>query len=323
MTSIRYRDLNKSIHEFRLVRLLPSITSQSGSIHCTIEYTSLAHPPPYTALSYVWGDPKDVRAIVVNGSVCKARANLVNALHELRRSNVDRLWIDALCINQHDEYEKGDQIALIGTIYKLAEKVIAWLGNNPEAYDKAFQLMAHLEKTAPTRKKPHPRPMRAIEMGKYLDPEYRQSLLEFFENPYWTRVWIIQEIAFGDTVELACGSRRFSLGQVSNTVSILRKYVVPDHTAWRKAAMNQPRYLLGYDSPFQPPQGHHLIEDPIFHHICTIIDTRYTTQKAEPADLVTLMARSVRAESTNPMDQAYGLFGLVSSIPSPPLVSGG
>ncbi|KAH7034526.1 uncharacterized protein B0I36DRAFT_360040 [Microdochium trichocladiopsis] len=38
------------------------------------------------------------------------------------------LWIDAICMNQKDEDEKGRQIIRMATLYQLAERVVIWLG---------------------------------------------------------------------------------------------------------------------------------------------------------------------------------------------------
>lgn len=38
------------------------------------------------------------------------------------------LWIDAICINQHDLAEKARQIPLMTRIYSTAARVLVWLG---------------------------------------------------------------------------------------------------------------------------------------------------------------------------------------------------
>jgi hypothetical protein len=38
------------------------------------------------------------------------------------------LWIDALCINQDDDYERSAQVAIMGRIYQTARRVISWIG---------------------------------------------------------------------------------------------------------------------------------------------------------------------------------------------------
>jgi hypothetical protein len=38
------------------------------------------------------------------------------------------LWVDAICINQHNNQEKSHQVSMMGEIYKRDTQVLAWLG---------------------------------------------------------------------------------------------------------------------------------------------------------------------------------------------------
>lgn len=62
------------------------------------------------------------------------------ALRRLRRdSGVRVLWIDAICINQEDNDEKGVQVPLMRQIYQQASQVCVYLG---EAKDLDMLRMA-------------------------------------------------------------------------------------------------------------------------------------------------------------------------------------
>jgi hypothetical protein len=66
--------------------------------------------------------------------------NLYSALLRLRHSETDRtLWVDALCINQSDLDEKGQQVSLMREIFKRAGKVTMWLGE-PEMEEPPLKL---------------------------------------------------------------------------------------------------------------------------------------------------------------------------------------
>src|SRR6186713_409366 len=73
---------------------------------------------PYLALSYVWGDQSDPKTILVNGKPFKITQNLENALMDLEPNIRLPIWIDAICINQNDEGEKGQQVARMREIYQ-------------------------------------------------------------------------------------------------------------------------------------------------------------------------------------------------------------
>jgi hypothetical protein len=38
------------------------------------------------------------------------------------------LWIDAICINQEDDKERGHQVAIMRDVYSRAIEVLIWLG---------------------------------------------------------------------------------------------------------------------------------------------------------------------------------------------------
>jgi hypothetical protein len=78
----------------------------------------------YVALSYTWGDPKDTKQIYVNEVPMDVTTNLEAALRVLREKEPIeagiKIWIDALCINQTDNEEKGVQVRRMRDIYQKA-----------------------------------------------------------------------------------------------------------------------------------------------------------------------------------------------------------
>lgn len=77
------------------------------------------------------------KSIHVNGIQVVVRLNIWNFLLQMRANGYDGLlWIDAICINQGDIYERGRQISIMGQIYSNAEVVCVWLGSNEEATER-------------------------------------------------------------------------------------------------------------------------------------------------------------------------------------------
>ncbi|KAF4331618.1 heterokaryon incompatibility [Fusarium beomiforme] len=119
----------ESIHdqllEDRQIRLL-KIISADPNIECTLEVVSLWDHPTYSALSYVWGDPKQTEEITVNRQTIAVGSALAAALRDIPQqrasfplhypdgraegeegSSERFLWADAICINQENASEKG------------------------------------------------------------------------------------------------------------------------------------------------------------------------------------------------------------------------
>jgi hypothetical protein len=107
--------------------------------------------PRYEALSYTWGSMENPETVFMETSLCaslengaipatlQVGQNLASALRHLRYSHRSRkLWIDALCINQSDDTERGEQVKRMACIYKLANRVVVWLG--PEANNSKLAL---------------------------------------------------------------------------------------------------------------------------------------------------------------------------------------
>ncbi|KAF5253710.1 hypothetical protein FANTH_1402 [Fusarium anthophilum] len=117
-------------------RLLEILTGASDVVQCKLHVCSLQeNEAAYEALSYTWGKP-DISShrrieIIFNGigHSMSISSSLYIALRQLRRSNASRVtWADAICINQDDVKERGQQVALMGQIFSGAWQVVVWLG---------------------------------------------------------------------------------------------------------------------------------------------------------------------------------------------------
>lgn len=94
----------------------------------------------FEALSYTWGSGTKCASIVVQGDTVAKLAvtrSLSEALQHLRDSTQSRMmWIDAICLNQEDKVEKGLQLPRMRDIYRLAYRVVVWLGSGLNQKDK-------------------------------------------------------------------------------------------------------------------------------------------------------------------------------------------
>lgn len=77
------------VYETRLignhVRLLQVVAdSANAPLRCDLIDVSIDHPPPYEALSYVWGDASVTEPLVCNGEILQITTNLAKALKRIR-----------------------------------------------------------------------------------------------------------------------------------------------------------------------------------------------------------------------------------------------
>ena len=107
----------------------------------TNEHAEAQHTP-YEALSYVWGSKENPVPIIADNSDLYITQNLSSALKHLRYRGRSRfVWVDALCIDQNNEVEKGPCVAMMGDIYRRAARVVVWLGEAENSSDQAINLM--------------------------------------------------------------------------------------------------------------------------------------------------------------------------------------
>ncbi|KAJ6024104.1 heterokaryon incompatibility protein-domain-containing protein [Penicillium herquei] len=127
----------------RMIHLLPS-KNTTAPIECTLFNYDLSEGAGrthiYEALSYCWESNVMSELLTINGCALPVTKNLHTALLYLRDNHLERtLWVDAICINQGDLYEKNAQIPLMRKIYAQAGQVIVWLGEGRDGGDKALE----------------------------------------------------------------------------------------------------------------------------------------------------------------------------------------
>ncbi|KAL7924575.1 heterokaryon incompatibility domain-containing protein [Trichoderma austrokoningii] len=131
----------------RILSLAPS-ANLSDPIHVELSVVKLADEPTFIALSYVWGSSVQKLPITCNGEDFHVTENLDTALRHLRSEDSERIfWIDAICINQKDDIERGYQVSLMKDVYRMASTVVVWLGEADADSDLVFPLCEKMIRT--------------------------------------------------------------------------------------------------------------------------------------------------------------------------------
>ena len=158
----------------------------------------------YEALSYTWGKPVFTRLLTCNGLVYPITQNLFSALQHLRLPNVVRyLWLDAVCINQHDNSEKSSQVGRMMDIYHKAQRVIVWLGGidgGEAALDFIFMLDQELATVL--RLANHASPYFNLLQRIYLIAK------QLYSHSWLGRTWIRQEVFAARDLVVVCAGRQ-------------------------------------------------------------------------------------------------------------------
>ncbi|KIN06874.1 hypothetical protein OIDMADRAFT_21814 [Oidiodendron maius Zn] len=198
MSSYSYSLLPPDDNNIRLLRLLPN-EDEAAPLCCKLCNYSLQKPDRrfhlYEALSYVWGDPHEILPIYVgeNRLQLPITVNLHAALSRLRDHSFERImWVDAICIDQGNPKERGQQVQLMAKIYSNAHRVIVWLGEEAVEIKGALEdirLSANEEFTERSRKGIN-----------------EQAIRSLLHRPWFQRIWVLQEVAAARHVVIMCGS---------------------------------------------------------------------------------------------------------------------
>ncbi|KAK0619569.1 heterokaryon incompatibility protein-domain-containing protein, partial [Immersiella caudata] len=235
----------------RLLRLLPPAGDKSR-IECQLITCSLfdsRRTHSYEALSYVWGPEKSKKPIWINGNELSVRANLHTALSHLRDCFVERiLWIDAICINQEDDIEKGHQVESMAKIYTQASRVIVWLGEAADDSNHALQTIRRAAEEQDANFWNHK--TRQLINSK-INNVNQQAVLTLLEREWFQRIWVLQEVAAARHVLVKCGHAEIDGYAFCLGLSVLRlsyekrphlQSLIPPIAYLIRGAVFRPRY---------------------------------------------------------------------------------
>lgn len=269
-----HEPLNTSENSFRLLDIHG--VSPYGLIQCTVrQYNRDDLDQPYYALSYEWGPKAPAGWILLNGKPFPVRKNLLlfleyTASHPKTRKN---MWIDAICIDQDDIYEKNHQVRQMADIYRNAATVFAWLGLERRGEQEAFALLKNVEANE------------GDAIARY-QSEPSSVLMALFNRSYWTRAWIVQELALPQDVVLLCGK---------------------NSCLWDTVREECLSHTLCDDRPIE--LGDRMARAQTVFHIATLLQTGQ-----RPLTLLNLLGKlGSGGICADPHDKVYAVLGMASN----------
>jgi len=153
----------------------------------------------YNCLSYAWGSTSNGRHIILNGRKHVISRNLHLHLSRLRTLGLgQRLWVDALSINQANSRECSTQVARMGSIfggaretYLCVDEASPHLQLFDEVVSDAF--LTAMESLAAGC---HPSKLTCYAPGneEVAGRTVNDILRYLCRASYWSRCWIVQEI---------------------------------------------------------------------------------------------------------------------------------
>jgi hypothetical protein len=269
-------------------RLLHLVRGKWSEIECTMyqAYLDGDDTIPYDALSYTWSGTHKTHTVKVNGKYLGVTENLHSALQHVRSEKVDRvLWIDAICIDQSNERERGHQVQQMCKIYSQAEEVTVWLGQATRETNIVLETLQRLEESCSLYGHGYRRWDLAqwkklwSSVPKDFVVDLRDGLDLLLSRPWFRRVWILQEIANAKKARILCGTK------------FVRAHIFALAPS-----------LMG----IKPER-----------HCQAVLDImpgslREETWWSENRDLYNLLLKFSESEATDPRDKVYALLGISS-----------
>ncbi|KAI0098421.1 heterokaryon incompatibility protein-domain-containing protein [Daldinia grandis] len=278
--------------EIRILDLLPSSSSNDEDTPITCQTRVIPFPTNicFETLSYVWGTVQDLTHISVDGIDVPITINLAAALKRIcLAGEIRTIWVDQLCINQQDEREKANQVALMGHIYSTTSQCLIWLGEIGQdillsdaqvALDFIYFISEGKRKEEGTSELSIAVDFESVEALR--GPMRALESIGLKNNSWWTRMWTLQEAILPPKACVLWG-----------------KLSIP----WEILVSAASRWL---SLPYDPVRSaYHETLNNIFTQIIGFIFAK--ENRTGPFD--TAFRWSFR-KASNPLDKVYGIVGL-------------
>lgn len=268
------------------------------------------------ALSYRWTKDASEEVFLDGRGVIRISQDLDAALRRFRHASALRwIWVDAICINQQDNAEKSIQIPLMLHIYRDASRVMIWLGNRDEDAD----LLRHIKLLVRDAKACAEELDSSLALGEAgaketLITSLCLSLSQLGRLAWFTRRWILQELALNANAVLCCGQTELPWPQLATVLGH------SEENNGRSRSRRQKRSLLLRLSEDSDSRRIQLLWDLWWY--TTISPTQRSQYWYEPSalhkrDIAALMSAYSDFECSDGRDKIAALLGLSRDTQGP------
>lgn len=149
--------------------------------------------------------------------------NLEEFLRHVRKTpSEQRIWIDALSINQADIPERNAQVSEMRQVYSLASVTVLWLGTDQNPLISKLMEMASLCYMSDNLSDCSWLKLITIEGAVML----QRALCRLVPLEYWRRAWVVQEVMYSRNILLTYGHKSVSYAYFARFWSMISSHIV-------------------------------------------------------------------------------------------------
>lgn len=142
------------------------------------------------------------------------------ALKYLRKREKRVLWIDAICIDQDDHEERSSQVAMMSLVYTGATQVCVWIGEDDDESTMALQFIREEINELKNFDR--------LCTDKQHAPKW-QALLVLMQRAWFSRRWVVQEIALAQDATVYCGPDKISWRELAIAIELFVEVETATH----------------------------------------------------------------------------------------------
>jgi hypothetical protein len=155
--------------------------------------------------------------ILANGQGVYIKSNFYQALVQIRKTRPGLYWIDAICINQSDTVERGQQVQMMDQIYSSAAQVTIWLGTCPQIFAPGVENLVSLAKTGfpPEPKDIISKRFIYSRVGTTSVWHLVLCIVFLVTRKWFKRLWVLQELCLARQATFFLGEYQFEAEDIS------------------------------------------------------------------------------------------------------------
>ncbi|SPN98644.1 uncharacterized protein DNG_01689 [Cephalotrichum gorgonifer] len=278
--------------------------------------------PFFEAISYVWGAPENPIPILCDKRSINITRNLHEVLLQIRSPTEPRsLWADAICINQNDIVERGQQVSLMGELYTRANRVLVCLGMDPDYHEEADAMAGLLSATDKMILSTLAKTQVDWDTFPETDPdnpllkdERWEAMRALFDQPWFERGWVVQEVWMNRDVKVLWGNSQFKWLALVRAYSWMTARATEIHSRYNLTLLrtHMTQYTLRHENEAIPLMTHK--PNPYFPGV---MDATRGLQLTDPRDRIYAfmslalpgeMPSNLRPDYTKPHLEVYQGF---------------